>query len=49
MDINNFELEVLGLNPDGPNTFNLWTIKLTDKFKLLQLECCKFEKGLKVA
>jgi len=27
MVINNFELEVLGLSPDGPNTVKVWTIK----------------------
>jgi len=37
MDINNFELEVLGLSPDGPNTVNCLTIKFTWNFNPLQL------------
>jgi hypothetical protein len=37
MDINNFELEVLGLSLDGPNNINFWTIKLTWNFNHLQL------------
>jgi hypothetical protein len=34
MDINNFELEVLGLSADGPNAVNFWTIKLTCPLQL---------------